>query len=84
MRELRFEVPDRKLVCDMRVIVVSNRMYQLILASHAGRDTSRESETFFKSFHLRTDTELESDVSRKALERGGGDTNGHELGKSRG
>jgi hypothetical protein len=52
MRELRFELPDKKLMCQTRMIVVGHRMYQLIVVSAAGADVSRETDTLFNSFHF--------------------------------
>jgi hypothetical protein len=55
MRELRFEVPAKRLSCEMRIIVVGHRMYQLIVVSGTGVNESAELDTFFNSFHLRYD-----------------------------
>ena len=52
MREFRFEVPDKKLICRIRVIVVGHRMYQLLVASTVGVDVSHEVDTLFNSFQL--------------------------------
>jgi hypothetical protein len=52
MREIRLEVPERNLVYQTRIIVVGNRIYQLIVVSSTGVDVSQEVETLFNSFSL--------------------------------
>ena len=52
MREIRFEVPARAIVCEMRIIVAGHRMYQLMVLSSAGGDVSHDAEILFQSFHL--------------------------------
>jgi len=52
MREFQFQVPDKKLVYQTRIIVVGHRMYQLIVVSSGEVDASHEVKTLFNSFHL--------------------------------
>ena len=59
MREFRFEVANKKIVYESRIIAAGHRMYRLIVVSSAEVDVSRDVETFFTSFHL-----LNSDKTR--------------------
>jgi len=52
MREIRFEVPEKKVLYQIRIIVVKHRMYQLMIASSLNLDVSHEADTLFNSFHL--------------------------------
>ena len=52
MREIRFEVPEKKVLYQMRIIVVRHRMYQLMIVSSLNLDVSHEADTLFNSFRL--------------------------------
>jgi hypothetical protein len=51
-REFKFEVAEKGLSYDMRLIVVRQRQYQLIIASDIGADVSKDKATFFNSLIL--------------------------------
>jgi hypothetical protein len=52
MREVRFQVPEKKLMYKTRMIVVGHRMYQLIVVSSEGVNASHEVDILFNSFLL--------------------------------
>ena len=52
MREIRFDVPHKRLIYHTRIIVVGHRMYQLMVVSRMEVDVSREVQTLFNSFRL--------------------------------
>jgi hypothetical protein len=52
MREVCFEVRDKRLRYETRIIVVGHRMYQLIVVSSLDVDASSEVHALFSSFHL--------------------------------